>query len=111
MVACQTHILEVAGSNPAPAIKELRMKEKLYVLRNGCVVRIYSNWWIEVVDAPYHLRDIIGLKHGLLLVALEKGFVPIKIGNDFYSLRGGGLGDDFDVIKEYNPYVQEEMEL
>lgn len=82
--------------------------KKLYVLRNGCIVRLSRLWEIKIISNP---RKIILKDKEYIVLAWERPKSNLYIINGEYCLSGGAYGSGFDLIGEYHNIIQEEMEV
>lgn len=86
--------------------------KQLYVLRNGCIVQIEGKWNIVVIkDVKKVLKEQKRTFTLMITSPKPELFTLEDTDGTKYSLRGGGLGHDFDLISEYKNIYQEEMEI
>ena len=91
--------------------------EKLYVLRNGCIVSLKELWRVKIISNPRG----IDFDDGLSLKVKNKEYISLAWGspwknlykiNGEYCLYGGVYGEGFDLVKEYtSEVIQEEMDV
>lgn len=86
--------------------------EKLYVLRNGCIVSLKNHWEIKIISNPKKiiLKDCIKNKKYIVL-AWERPKSNLYILDGGYCLSGGYHGSGFDLIGKYNNIIQEELDV
>lgn len=84
------------------------MPEKLYKMRNGIIVKRLGEALFEVVKSIPTSKKV-GDTYYLLYSGISYGEKAIKI--DGYYYFGGMYGSNFDIIENYNEYIQEELEI
>lgn len=87
--------------------------EKLYVLRNGCVVSLKEIWRVKIISNPRKIDFENRLKNKeCLTLAWHPSCSSLYKINGKYCLSGGAYGEGFDLVKEYtSEVIQEEMDV